>query len=273
MSLAYYRALMNQGGPDPDATAFLTAIGNTDPTIDTATQNLFKDLKSNGLYTKVKAFYPMVGGTASSHKFNMVNPVDTDAAFRLTFTGSWTHSSTGALPSSAYANTHLNPFVAFGGSLYVGVSFYSRTDATTGTDQLDFGVRDGTEYLWGSIRYKASGFDTVLGRNTSGSGASLLQGGVVTDSLGLIQVHKSSVLSLNTAALYKNGTQLDAVTDNAPQPNRPIYLGGWNANGSPGLYTNRECATFTITEGLSSSEAATFNTIIQDFQTTLGRNV
>lgn len=262
---------MNQGGPDPDATAFLTAIGNTDPTIDTATQNLFKDLKSNGIYTKVKAFYPMVGGTATAHKFNMVNPVDSDAAFRLTFTGSWTHSSTGALPSSAYARTYFTPSTDLSAT-FIGVGFYSGTDAVTNTDQIDMGVNDGVGgNLWVSIRYKGSGLDDVLARNTSNS--VLQNGGTPANSFGLVQTQREISEGVSTAKLFKESARVDSKVDNGSLPTKEIYLGAFNNNGSTSFYTNRECRTAFICQGMTEAEALTLESIIQDFQTTLGRNV
>ena len=95
---------------DPDAQAFFTASGLTGATNLSAINQLVIDLKGFGIWTKMKAIYPFIGGTASLHKWNLKNPLDTDAAFRLVFNGGWTHSSTGALPNgtNAYANTFYN---------------------------------------------------------------------------------------------------------------------------------------------------------------------
>ena len=104
-------------GFDADAQAFITAAAITDVTQQNAINTLVVDLKGYNIWTKMKALYPFVGGTASTHKFNLKNPLDTDAAFRLTFSGGWTHSSTGALPNgtNAYADTKFNltKFTAF----------------------------------------------------------------------------------------------------------------------------------------------------------------
>ena len=73
------------GGVDPDAQAFITAASITDPTQQSAINQLVVDLKGYSIWTKMSAIYPMVGGTASSHKFNLKDPRDLDAAFRLVF--------------------------------------------------------------------------------------------------------------------------------------------------------------------------------------------
>jgi len=75
---------------DSDANTYMIASvnGQWQPAID----NLFTSLKSNSLYTKIQAFYPFLGTTATQHKWNGKNPLDTNVAFRLTFSGSATFS-------------------------------------------------------------------------------------------------------------------------------------------------------------------------------------
>jgi len=55
---------------DPDAQAFITAASITDPTQQSAINQLVVDLKGYNIWTKFKAIYPIVGGSASSHKWN-----------------------------------------------------------------------------------------------------------------------------------------------------------------------------------------------------------
>ena len=95
---------------DPDAQAFLTAAAITDPTISGAINTLVVQMKANDIWTKMKAIYPMVGGTASTHKWNLKDPRDLDVAYRLTFYGGVSHSSIGieSNGTNAYADTYLN---------------------------------------------------------------------------------------------------------------------------------------------------------------------
>ena len=55
------------GGVDPDAQAFITAASITNPTQQSAVNQLVVDLKGYGVWSKMKAIYPFVGGTASQH--------------------------------------------------------------------------------------------------------------------------------------------------------------------------------------------------------------
>ena len=97
--MGYYNliSLMSPKGTsfDPDAQLFITNAAITDPTQQNAINGLVTSLKGYGVWTKMKALYPFVGGTASQHKFNLKNPLDTNAAYRLTFSGGWTHNSNG----------------------------------------------------------------------------------------------------------------------------------------------------------------------------------
>jgi hypothetical protein len=97
-------------GLDASATAFINASGLTDVTQKSAVNTLVKDLKRFGLWSKIKAFYPFVGGFATSHKFNLVDPRDTNDAYRLTFAGGWTHSSSGVKCNGS--NTSADTFLS-----------------------------------------------------------------------------------------------------------------------------------------------------------------
>jgi len=114
---------------DTDAAAFITAANITDNTQKSAINTLVNDMKGYGIWTKMKAIYPFVGGTATTHKWNLKDPRDLDAAFRLVFNGGWTHSSTGADPNgtNAYADTYLAPSLLINNNTHV--SIYSRTDS------------------------------------------------------------------------------------------------------------------------------------------------
>ena len=60
---------------DTDSYFYINASGNQ--AYETAIVALFTDLKSQGLYNKIQAFYPFLGTTATQHKWNAKNPLDT----------------------------------------------------------------------------------------------------------------------------------------------------------------------------------------------------
>lgn len=67
------------------------------------------DLWTSG---KLRAVYPMIGGNANCHKWNLLDLRDDDSAYRLTFAGSPDHNEygmDGRVMTTAYAKTYLYP--------------------------------------------------------------------------------------------------------------------------------------------------------------------
>ena len=131
---------------DPDAAAFLSAAGISNQVQSNAINNLVIDLKEEALWTMMDAIYPVVGGTAASHKLNLKDPRDLDAAFRLTFNGSWTHNSSGmkvaTISTSNYANTHLTPSVTLSATSNSQTVYYTVPGNTTNGFSTSHGVAD-----------------------------------------------------------------------------------------------------------------------------------
>ncbi len=256
---------------DPDAQAFVSAAELTSQTQANAVNTLVIGMKAQGLWTKMKAIYPMVGGTASTHKFNLKNPLDTNAAFRLQFFGSWTHSSTGALPifgTNAYANTFLNPTTSLTSSL--GLSYYSRTNANTALDQVDIGAITGLNYFYLTTQYNVTGLvNRFFGRCTS---SSVAVNTANADARGYYYLGKTGN-GTNLLKSFKNGVLQDTQTGAGVNPNNTVFVGAANDSGTTLYYTNRECAFATISDGLTDAEATNCYTLVQQFQTTLGRQV
>jgi hypothetical protein len=254
---------------DSDAQAFLNAASITDTTQSSAINTLVTDLKAAGIWTKMKALYPFVGGTASSHKFNLKDPRDLDVAFRLQFNGGWTHSATGALPngSNAYADTYLIPNTTLSTTNF-HLSFYSRTisNAATTIYPTEIGSAISGTQLIGLFLYRPTNPISKWG----GEGYSTTAEGTTTmDSKYFGLTSRTNSTSLK---YYKNGSVLATQTgiDNGNRPNIAITIG--RSNGLPN-YSDRESAFASIGDGLSDTEAANFYTAVQKFQTTLGRQV
>jgi hypothetical protein len=246
---------------DPDAQAFITAAGITDPTQQSAINTLVLDLKSNNIWTKMNAIYPFVGGTATTHKFNLKNPADTDAAFRLSFVGGWTHSANGALPNgtNAYAET----FCLHTQLNSASISFYSRTNSTG----LFNDIGNATNTTPNSIIF-ARYLDRFYGHLNQTADASTAN----LNSLGYYLVSRTAN---NINKLYKNSSLvLNSGILSTSIPTNTITIGAWKQSAVLiSRYSNRQCAFATIGTGLTDGEAAALYTAVQAFQTTLGRQV
>lgn len=272
MNLLRLITFRQPSGPsvDPDAQAFITAAGITDPTQQSAIDTLVIDLKGYGIWTKMKAIYPFVGGTATTHKYNLVDPRDLDVAFRLTFSGTWTHSSNGCLNSSSSADSFLNPSTDI--ALYdIHYSIYVRNITTTGIDAgVTTSVGGYAQEGWIASNYNNNSQGGFYD-NDNGSGR------VKVPSTGSQGFFVSSAIASNDIILQKNGSTIGTWTGvNSSLPgNTTITLGGVHdaSNGTVIEKTTREYAFFSIGSGLNATESSNFYTAVQTYQTTLGRQV
>lgn len=250
---------------DPDAKAFITASSITDTTQQSAINNLVVDFKQNGIWAKMKAIYPMVGGTELSHKFNLKDSRDLDDAFRLSFAGGWTHSANGALPNgvNAYANTFLNDSVTMQLN-NSHISYYTRTD-NGAQNMADMGC-----FITGNHG------TSIYIRTTGDVEAHKSQNSVTTTSYsgktsGHFIVNRTNSTNFQ---LIIDGVQFyDRAEASVSTTNLEHYLGCMNVSGTPSNYSNRECAFATLGEGLTGVEYAAMYSAIQSFQTKLNRQV
>lgn len=268
----YYNLISSMSKSISDAQKFINATGITDSTQKSAINTLVDDLKGYGIWTKMKAIYPMVSDASTSalraeqHKYNLKDPRDLDAAFRLQFFGGWTHSATGALPNgSSYADTFLNALSSLTNNNY-HLSHYSRTQKTTG-GEVDMGTGDGTVKMIAIDQYYA------------GAGKAFVCGDYIssviinadTNTLGMVVGSRTSQTS---AKLFMNAVQKGStLTLSNPniQPNNKFYLGANNT--TPIEYSNKQCAFSSIGDGLTDTEVSNFYTAVQAFNTTLSRQV
>ena len=254
--------IFGAAGFDSDAQAFITAAAITDVTQQNAINTLVVDLKGYSIWTKMKAIYPIVGGVASSHKYNLKDPRDLDAAFRLAFTNAWTHSSTGMTPNgtSAFADTNLS---ISGQMTASNASFgiYSRTNDTTGLKVI--GTYDNTNIsrMW---------------INLTNGNIQIADTGVISytanPSTGFFMSRRDAT---NFNESYKNGVSLGSVINNFSVFNRNFYLGAINNSGTPNYYSNHQLA-FAFLGGnsaLTNTDAGNLYTAVQAYQTTLSRQV
>jgi hypothetical protein len=251
-------------GIDPDAQAFLNAAGITDATITTAINTLVIQLKAIGVWAKLKAIYPFVGGTASTHKFNLKDPRDLDVAFRLVFLGGVTHSTNGALPNgtNGYAETYLaNNLMA---QIDIHIAYYSRTNATP-ADRVVMGSHTGV--FQGTFIYPRTSAGNIFSKVNNSAFINVAN----ANSQGFYIATKNTT-TFNQIEVYKNATQY--VNPSAPASNHisnTIQL--FRFGDFAGDYSNHQSALASIGDGLTPTEAANYYTAVQAFQTTLGRQV
>jgi len=241
---------------DPDAQAFITAAGITDFIQQNAINQLVLDLKGYSIWTKMKALYPFVGGTATTHKYNLKNPLDTDAAFRLVFNGGIIHDSNG-ITLNGVNGFVLTFFYAFTNNLSNGnISIYNRTN--NAGQYYDFSNLAGANEQTILIKW-------IDNKYYINSGTQTYPNFVNADARGLYSMNYNTI----NIKGYKNGNIV--ITENKVSTGvNNFYTIGRNSSGN---YSNRNYAFASIGDGLSDTEAANFYTAVQLFNTSLSRQV
>lgn len=253
-----YNLQSNLGRPDPNAVSFLTAANITDVTQSLAINTLVSDLKSYGIWDKMKVLYPFVGqpNVSSSFEFNLKNP----NTFRGVFNGGWTFASTGIRGngSTGYMSTGFIPSDNYS-VLDSHVSFYTTTNAAGG---FDMGGDDYPKQFSFSAKFTNNLAYVRFGNNQTTT--------AITDSNGYFVITQNSSLGLRgfrNRSSYITGTYYSDIST------RTVNIGCTDEGGTRKYFSNREYTFASIGDGLTDTEAANLYTAVQRFQTTLGRQV
>lgn len=259
----WYYGASSAGGIDPDAQAFLTATGIVDPTITSAIDTLVKALKADSLWTKFRYIYPFVGGTATTNKFNLKDPRDLNAAFRLTFFGGITHTN-GFNPNgtNGYANTFCSP----DGNVTLNSEHIYMTSNTNNTpiqvSNIDCGAFNSLSQLSNMVGKRGSVFFSRMNSSPVTTANS--------NAIGSFCATKNETTDLR---IFKNGSFLQNGISAGTLPTGNIFLAALSIGLSPSFnsYNNQNYTFATYGDGLSDTDVANLTTIEQAFNTTLGR--
>jgi hypothetical protein len=258
---------------DPDAEAYLDAVisagGTLDPTISAATDTLFTDLKSNGLYSKLNVLYLMLGETPGS---TALNAIRTNSSFDITWNnvGDLTFNYSGVTGGgSGYGNTNYNPSIQS-----------SATDTSWGIYQTlgnfdaeiySFGAFDGTSI--NNHRNDAGNNIGLFGFDVNAVRTTLIIPGSKSGSYIATFTGTTKTFHFNYSTLSQSNSGVAGGA--ALLSNQPYYLFTLNLQGSPysGNYYNGRIQSWFTGDYLTTSEVNTIDGLINTFQTTLGRNL
>ena len=269
---------------DPDAQAYLDAVeaagGTINETITDATGALFTDMKAAGLYSKTIAMYPYVGGVQNAHKLEGKNP----GTYDITFTGGWTFNTLGSTPNGVNGWATNNMYLATTMTLNNATLFtYLGTDYSPigAAYSLDFGTADS---------FAVNGLFALIGGNQVGGDSSSyfynndseystrisFSAAVIPSGIGLFGYNRTSSTNFN---IWRNGVKLATNTNvnTGVLPSvKPLYMpapGSATAFDNVNPWSQRRHQFDWVGEGLTDVEAGDLQTIINTFQTALGRNV
>jgi hypothetical protein len=189
---------------------------------------------------------------------------DTNAAFRLTFSGGWTHSATGALPNgtNGYSNTFATKTIFTNNDLGCQGAFMTAQSGST--IRYDFGIQ--TVGAFFALRsHNLGGNNSFFNGSASPKATS-----VVMKNLGFIA--SSRIANNDCKTIIQDGSIISNTTNDAsPYHTVSFYIGNTNPLNSGD--SNREFRFYFLSDPLSSSELTSLRTATITFNTTLGRNV
>jgi hypothetical protein len=262
-------ATSNSATPTYDTIDFPTYTGN-------GTSGIFIWGAQIELASSVSTYQPILttpaAFMASQMKYNLKDARDLDAAFRLTWSGGWTYSATGATPNgtNAFADTKLTPSTVLTNNNY-HLSHYSRTQKTTGSE-IDIGSFTGNPSTVGIALdqfYAGAGKAFVAGDYVSSVITSLAS----TNTLGF-QVNSRT--SQTSAKIFFNNSQIGStLTLSNPNalPNVTFYLGANHSGAAAQEYSSKQVAFASIGDGLTDQDAQLLNQITEKYQVALSRGV
>lgn len=243
-----------------------------------AINNLVQSLVANGIWAKMKALYPVLGGTAATHKFNLKDPRDVDAAYRLNFIGGWTHNSNGMTGNgtTGYADTFLTPSTAL--TLNSTHLAYYTSTTTVANVQRDIGVYTSGGGSAGSPQpVLGIGTNTNTGLSDMYTAFAGRVSTAMTNGSGMLCGTRTSQTVFK---LFKNASQIGTTnttsTSGQSLPAQKIFIGAYNQSPSspaPLGYSNKNYRFLSIGDGLNDAEIYQLYRAVQIYQTKLGRQV
>jgi hypothetical protein len=253
MILSSIGIIASKSGFDADAQAFITAASITDTIQKNAINTMVVSLKSNSLWDKFIAIYPMVGGTQTTHTYNLKSRSYDISSWN----GSWSHSSSGATPTvNSYADTGVSPSNAFLGQDDASAWYYATGNYNTSPSIQ--ALVSTTNFTLTSPQGSAN----YSRLNCAPAPSSIVDNNFRKGFLGMSRV------SSTDSKYFVNNTLLFTKSDTSTTPSSSNLVIGSNT----GFGTVLTCGFTAIGKGFSLSEESTLYSIILTYQTSLNRN-
>lgn len=238
--------------------SFVARSGITDQTEIDALTALVTSARANGWWDLCDLIYPFVGGTAGAHSQNLKS-----SSYAITWSGTVTHNANGITGNAVdgYGFTGYGPSVN-GVQCQLNSAHFTTYRRTFGTNFMWYlGCTNAVAQL--SMRH-ATGGDFQICMNGGGWNR-------VTASLGLMAGSRTGA---STEAAYSPDGSTPNTNPSMSIPSQDMaILAITGDDGIPGNFSDVNLAFLTVGGGISAAMYATMEADIQDFQTSLGRQV
>lgn len=255
---------------DSDAGAYLAALTNPDAVIRNAIAFLVNEFKANGLWSISTAIYPMPGGAASNFIFNLKNPANSNAAFRLNMNGAWDYNSVGMkgngvdtfadtfwVPSARLASINTGHF-----SIFVTENFGTEVAREIGCQNSV------SQSFWASLN-NGSGSGAFMFRENSSEGCS---GATLSIGSNVGYYIASRISSTSIFRNFNKSIVNGGVTaSSGARPNVPAYIGAHNSAGTASGFSNKRFGFATFGSGLTTAQSDTQQDIVAEYNRMLYR--
>lgn len=250
---------------EANLASWLTAIGKTYAEVKEAVCTMITSMKADSVYNRggSDAFYLPIGNTSTQRKYNFYNPLDTDAAFRLSFNGGISFTNFAILGNAinGWTDTFWIPNTnASSGSIAFALD--SEDNIVTGANQVH-GV-----YQTSGVKFMQLNLGATTGNNFIADGA----GNAITYTgtrKGLFFTRRTSS-TFNQS--YREATSLGSDSSSPYTMNTiPFYLNARNNDGSPAFYSFHGVRMALLSGGVwSETNYLNFRTHYNTFKTTMG---
>lgn len=267
---------------EPETTSFMTAAGiPADGTIyfpgtpqqitgvglwDALNSNVL-ELKGQGIinttvnfWNKFVALYPFIGGIAFTNKWNLKNPVDSDAAFRITWVGGMVFSEFGAEGNGtdAYGLVHVTPSVD---QAQNNSSFFRFATNIVAKSPSGYNIGCGTA--------------VIFSYNRDGAGPATDEAVNSTSAVGILSDGSEWVMHsriVNTEFIrYASSGNITVPSVSTGLSTFPFAIFGYNDRGTIAPLALAVFGYCGFGQGLTPSEETLFRAIIKDFENKLNR--
>jgi len=255
------------------ANTYLTAVTNNGgtgitSTISAATVTLFTSLVSNGLYDNMIAMYPLIGGVANSSKLNAVNV----GTYDITWAGGMVFTVTGATGNGTNAFGDTGFAFSANTAVFDNGTMGVYTNSTPSSSRVAIGAGGGATdgramifdfaFDWGYLP-NPNGY----GRVAPAGYSPLSRGQYIGTSSGT-SVNRLLIGRTSGTSIFNSST---TITKTVAPANLFLFRRG--DDGNPLYFNGTITFGFLYNGALTNTQMTTLASIINTYQTSLGRNV